>query len=87
MQQCQSEFAGSYADVPNNECSFKESLSDVNTDSEAENKLETYRNRQLNPEPQSDCGTDNTSTDGTSDSQEIMQTTKRVPPVLKIQRE
>ena len=83
LQQCQSEFAESYADVPNNECSFKESLSDVNTDSEAESKLETYRNRQLNPEPQSDCETDNTSIDGTSDSQEVNADHEETPSSFK----
>ena len=41
--------------VPNNECSFKESLSDANTDTEADNDLKTYRNNQLDPEAQSDC--------------------------------
>ena len=44
----QSEFAESYADVPNNECSFRESLSDANTDTEADN-LKTERSSQLDP--------------------------------------
>ena len=52
---------------------------------EADNSLKTYRNRQLDPESQSDWETDNTSINETSKTQEVMQTTKRVPPVLKIQ--
>ena len=52
---------------------------------EADNSLKTYRNRQLDPESQSDWETDNTSINETSNTQEVMQTTKRVPPVLKIQ--
>ena len=67
LEQCQTEFGESYADVPNNECSFKESLGGANTDTEADN-LKTYRNRQLNPEAQSDCETDNTSINETFDT-------------------
>ena len=52
---------------------------------EADNSLKTYRNRQLDPESQSDWETDNTSINETSNTQEVMQTAKRVPPVLKIQ--
>ena len=52
---------------------------------EADNSLKTYRNRQLDPESQSEWETDNTSINETSKTQEVMQTTKRVPPVLKIQ--
>ena len=39
LEPCSSEFAESYADVPNSECSFRESLSDVNTDTEVDNNL------------------------------------------------
>ena len=71
LEQCQSEFTELYADVPNNECSFKESLSDANTDTKAENNLKTYRNRQLDPEGHGDCETDKTSINETSDTQEV----------------
>ena len=71
MEQCQSEFAELYADVPNNEFSFKESLSDLNTDTKADNNLKTYRNHQLDPEGQDDCETDKTSINETSDTQEV----------------
>ena len=40
LEPCQSEFAESYADVLNSECSFRESLSDVNTDTEVDNNFE-----------------------------------------------
>ena len=40
-------------------------------------------NRQLNPEPQSDCETDNTSIDGTSDSQEVNADHKESPSSFK----
>ena len=56
---------------PNNECSFKESLSDSNTDTEADNNLKTYINHQLDSNTQSDCETDNISTNETSDTQQI----------------
>ena len=68
LEQCQIEFAESYADVPDNECSFRESLSDANTDTEAGNNLKSYRNCQLDPEAQSDCETDKTSINETSDT-------------------
>ena len=71
MEQCQSEFAESCADVPNSECSFKEFLSDANNDTEADHNLKTYRNRQLDPEAQGDCETDKTSINETSDTQEV----------------
>ena len=67
LEQCQSEFAESYADVPNNECSFRESLSDANTDTEADN-FKTERNSQLDPEAQSDCETYNSSMNETSNT-------------------
>ena len=67
LEQCQSEFAESYADVLNNECSFRESLSDGNTDTEAGN-LKTYRNSDLDSEAQSDCETDNNSINETSNT-------------------
>ena len=68
LEQCQSEVTELYADVSNNECSFKESLGV--SDTEADN-LKTYRNRQLNPEAQSDCETDNASINETFDTQEV----------------
>ena len=58
LEQCQSEFAESYADVPNNECSFRESLSDVNTDTDVDNNLKSYGSRQLEPEAQNYCEAD-----------------------------
>ena len=61
LEQCQSEFAESYADVTNNECSFRESLCDANTYIEAGNNLKTYRNSQLGSEAQSECDTDKNS--------------------------
>ena len=57
--------------ILNNECSFKEFLSDPKTDTEADNNLKTYRNSQLDPEAKSDCVTDNTSINETSDIQEV----------------
>ena len=54
--------------VSNNECSFKESLSDANNGTEADN-FKTYRNYQLDPEAQSDCETNNNSINETSDTQ------------------
>ena len=63
----QSDFAESYVDVPNNECSFK----DANTDTEADNNLKIYRNRQLYPETQIDCETGNTSINEISNTQGI----------------
>ena len=57
LEQCQSDFAESYADVRNYQCSFRESLSDANTDTEVGNNLKSYRKRQLDPEAQSDCET------------------------------
>ena len=68
LEQCQSELAESYADVPNNECSFRESLCDAVTYTEAGNNLKTYRNNQLGSEAQSECDTDKNSIDETSNS-------------------
>ena len=50
---------------------FQGVLSDANTNTEVDNNLKTYRNRQLDPEAQSDCETDNTSINETSSTQEV----------------
>ena len=68
LEQCQSEFAESYADVPNNECSFRESSCDANTYTDARNNLKTYRNSQLGSEAQSECDTDKNSINETSNT-------------------
>ena len=83
LEQCQSDFAESYADVRNYECSFRESLSDANTDTEVGNNLKSYRKCQLDPEAQSDCETDNTSINETSDTQEVNADTEESPPSFK----
>ena len=55
FEQFRREFAESYADVPSNECSFREFLSDANTNTEAGNNLKSYRKRRLDPKTQSNC--------------------------------
>ena len=71
LEQCQSEFTESDAAVPNIECSFREPLSDKNTDTEVGNNLKSYSNHQLDPEAQSNCETDSSSINETSDTQEV----------------
>ena len=71
LEQCQNEFTESDAAVPNNECSFRQPLSDENTDTEVGNNLKSYSNRQPDPEAQSNCETDNSSINETSDIQEV----------------
>ena len=79
LEQCQSEFTESDADVPNNECSFREPLSHPNTDTKVGNNLKSYRNHQLDPEAQSNCETDNSSISETSDTQEVNADPKERP--------
>ena len=50
---------------------FRGVLSNANTDTEADNHLKTYRNRQLDPEAQSDCETDNTNANEASNTIEV----------------
>ena len=70
LEQCQSESIESDADAPNNKCSFREHLSDANTDTKLGNNLKSYRNRQLDREAQSNCETYN-SINETSDTHEV----------------
>ena len=81
LEQCKSEFTD--ADVPNNECSFREPLSDANTDTEVGNNLKSYRNRQLDPEAQNNCETDNSSINETSDTQEVNADPEERPSSFK----
>ena len=83
LQQCQSEFTESDADLPNNECSFREPLSHPNTDTKVSNNLKSYRNHQLDPEAQSNCETDNSSISETSDTQEVNADPKEKPSSFK----
>ena len=69
--------------MPNNECSFKEFLSDPKTDTEANNNLKTYRNNQLDPEAKSNCVTDNTSINETPDIQEVNADHEEKPSSFK----
>ena len=84
LEQCQSEFTESDAAVPNIECSFRQPLSDENTDTEVGNNLKSYRNRQLDPEAQSNCETGNSIINETLTPKKLIQTLKRGPTVLKI---
>ena len=83
LEQCQSEFTESDADVPSNECSFREPLSDANTDTEVGNNLKSYSNRQPDPEAQSNCETDNSSINETSDTQEVNADPEERPSSFK----
>ena len=83
LEQCQSEFTESDADVPNNECSFREPLSDANTDTEVGNNLKSYRNRPPDPEAQNNCETDNSSINETSDTQEVNADPEERPSSFK----
>ena len=83
MEQCQSEFTESDADVPSNECSFREPLSDANTDTEVGNNLKSYRNRPPDPEAQNNCETDSSSINETSDTQEVNADPEEKPSSFK----
>ena len=83
FEQFQREFTESYADVPSNECSFREFLSDANTDTEADSNLKSYKKRQLDPKAQSNCETDNISINETSNTQEVSADHEESPSYFK----
>ena len=62
---------------------FRGVLSNASTDTEADNNLKTYRNRQLDPEAQSDCEADNTNTNEASNTQEVNADHEESPSSFK----
>ena len=62
---------------------FRGVLSNANKDTEADNNLKTYRNRQLDPEAQNDCETDNTNANEASNTLEVNADHEESPSIFK----